>query len=380
MPEVKAGLEGVAVGATAISDVDGIAGKLIYRGIDIHELASKSTFEETAYLIWFGKLPTRAQLDVLKAQLAKEAPVAPGVIDALKRLPAGVAPMDALRSAISLLHHYDPDRDDNSIEAAQRKAIRLTAQTATVTAAIERMRRGKEPISPDPTLGYAANFVWMLNGEKPHETAARSLDIALILHADHGFNASTFAARVITSTLTDIHSAITGAVGCLKGPLHGGANEAVMKTLLEVQKKVAAGEIKDIEDWTRKALADKKLLMGFGHRVYKTEDPRATHLRRMSMELCAQAGQPWWFEWSSKMEEIVKAEKGLNPNVDFYSATVYYVLGFPPDMYTCLFAVARMNGWTAHVIEQLSNNRIIRPESEWIGPNDVPYVPIEERG
>jgi citrate synthase len=380
VPEVKAGLEGVAVGATAISDVDGIAGKLIYRGIDIHELASKSTFEETAYLIWFGKLPTRAQLDVLKAQLAKEAPVAPGVIDALKRLPAGVAPMDALRSAISLLHHYDPDRDDNSIEAAQRKAIRLTAQTATVTAAIERMRRGKEPISPDPTLGYAANFVWMLNGEKPHETAARSLDIALILHADHGFNASTFAARVITSTLTDIHSAITGAVGCLKGPLHGGANEAVMKTLLEVQKKVAAGEIKDIEDWTRKALADKKLLMGFGHRVYKTEDPRATHLRRMSMELCAQAGQPWWFEWSSKMEEIVKAEKGLNPNVDFYSATVYYVLGFPPDMYTCLFAVARMNGWTAHVIEQLSNNRIIRPESEWIGPNDVPYVPIEERG
>ena len=380
MPEVKAGLEGVAVGATAISDVDGIAGKLIYRGIDIHELASKSTFEETAYLIWFGKLPTRAQLDVLKAQLAKEAPVAPGVIDALKRLPAGVAPMDALRSAISLLHHYDPDRDDNSIEAAQRKAIRLTAQTATVTAAIERMRRGKEPISPDPTLGYAANFVWMLNGEKPHETAARSLDIALILHADHGFNASTFAARVITSTLTDIHSAITGAVGCLKGPLHGGANEAVMKTLLEVQKKVAAGEIKDIEDWTRKALADKKLLMGFGHRVYKTEDPRATHLRRMSKELCDQAGQPWWFEWSSKMEEIVKAEKGLNPNVDFYSATVYYVLGFPPDMYTCLFAVARMNGWTAHVIEQLSNNRIIRPESEWIGPNDVPYVPIEERG
>ena len=379
MPEVKAGLEGVAVGATAISDVDGIAGKLIYRGIDIHELASKSTFEETAYLIWFGKLPTRVQLDGLKTQLAKEAPVAPGVIDALKRLPAGVAPMDALRSAVSLLHHYDPDRDDNSIEAAQRKAIRLTAQTATVTAAIERMRRGKEPISPDPTLGYAANFVWMLNGEKPHETAARSLDIALILHADHGFNASTFAARVITSTLTDIHSAITGAVGCLKGPLHGGANEAVMKTLLEVQKKVAAGEIKDIEDWTRKALADKKLLMGFGHRVYKTEDPRATHLRRMSKELCAQAGQPWWFEWSSKMEEIVKAEKGLNPNVDFYSATVYYVLGFPPDMYTCLFAVARMNGWTAHVIEQLSNNRIIRPESDWIGPNDVPYVPIEER-
>ena len=379
MPEVKAGLEGVAVGATAISDVDGIAGKLIYRGIDIHELASKSTFEETAYLIWFGRLPTRAQLDVLKAQLAKEAPVAPGVIDAIKRLPPGVAPMDALRSAVSLLHHYDPDRDDNSIEAAQRKAIRLTAQTATVTAAIERMRRGKEPISPDPTLGYAANFVWMLNGEKPHETAARSLDIALILHADHGFNASTFAARVITSTLTDIHSAITGAVGCLKGPLHGGANEAVMKTLLEVQKKVAAGEIKDIEDWTRKALADKKLLMGFGHRVYKTEDPRATHLRRMSKELCAQAGQPWWFEWSSKMEEIVKAEKGLNPNVDFYSATVYYVLGFPPDMYTCLFAVARMNGWTAHVIEQLSNNRIIRPESDWIGPNDVPYVPIEER-
>ena len=380
MPEVKAGLEGIAVGSTAISAVDGIAGKLIYRGIDIHDLASKSTFEETAYLIWFGKLPTRAQLEDLEAQLAREAPVAPGVIDALRRLPAGVAPMDALRTAVSLLHHFDPDGDDNSLPAAQRKAIRLTAQTATVTAAIERLRRGKEPVAPDPSLSYAANFIWMLNDEKPHATATKSLDIALILHADHGFNASTFAARVITSTLTDIHSAITGAVGCLKGPLHGGANEAVMKTLLAVKQQVDAGEITGIEQWTRQALADKKLLMGFGHRVYKTEDPRATHLRRMSKELCAQAGQPWWFEWSSKMEEIVKAEKGLNPNVDFYSATVYYVLGFPPDMYTCLFSVARMSGWTAHVIEQLGNNRIIRPESEWIGLNDVPYVPIEERG
>ena len=379
MPEVKAGLEGVAVGATAISDVDGIAGKLIYRGIDIHELATKSTFEETAYLIWFGKLPTRTQLADLKAQLAKEAAVDPAVLDELKRLPKDVAPMDALRTAVSLLHHYDPDKDDNTAAAAQRKAIRLTAQTATVAAAIERLRKGKDPVAPDPSLTYAANFVWMLNGEKPHETATRSLDIALILHADHGFNASTFAARVITSTLTDIHSAITGAVGCLKGPLHGGANEAVMKTLLGVQKQIEQGEVKDIEEWTRKALADMKLLMGFGHRVYKTEDPRATHLRRMSKELCAQAGQPQWYEWSSKMEEIVKAEKGLNANVDFYSASVYYVLGFPPDMYTCLFAVARMSGWTAHVIEQLSNNRIIRPESEWIGPNNVPYVPIEER-
>ena len=380
MPEVKAGLEGIAVGATAISDVDGIAGKLIYRGIDIHELATRSTFEETAYLIWYGKLPTRAQLAEIKAQLAGEAKVSPGVIDELRRLPKGVAPMDALRTAVSLLHHYDPDRDDNSIPATQRKAIRLTAQTATVTAAIERLRRGKEPVSPDPSLSYAANFVWMLNSERPHDTATRSLDIALILHADHGFNASTFAARVITSTLTDIHSAIVGAIGCLKGPLHGGANEAVMKTLLALQKQIAAGEIKDIEEWTRKALAEKKLLMGFGHRVYKTEDPRATHLRRMSKELGEQAGQPQWYEWSAKMEEIVKAEKGLNANVDFYSASVYYVLGFPPDMFTCLFAVARMSGWTAHVIEQLGNNRIIRPESEWIGPNNVPYVPIEERG
>jgi citrate synthase len=379
VPEVKAGLEGIAVGSTAISDVDGIAGKLIYRGIDIHELATKSTFEETAYLIWFGKLPTRVQLADLRAQLARESPVPPGVIEVLRRLPAGVAPMDALRTAVSLLHHFDPDRDDNSLDATQKKAIRLTAQTATVTAAIERLRRGKEPVAPDPSLSYPANFVWMLNGEKPHDTATKSLDIALILHADHGFNASTFAARVITSTLTDIHSAITGAVGCLKGPLHGGANEAVMKTLLSVQRLIASGEIKDIDDWTQKALADKKLLMGFGHRVYKTEDPRATHLRRMSKELCEQAGQPYWYEWSARMEEIVKAEKGLNPNVDFYSATVYYVLGFPPDMYTCLFAVARMSGWTAHVIEQLSHNRIIRPESEWIGPNNVPYVPIEER-
>jgi citrate synthase len=253
VPEVKAGLEGVAVGATAISDVDGIAGKLIYRGIDIHELATKSTFEETAYLIWFGKLPNRTQLADLKAQLAKEAPVDPAVLDELKRLPKDVAPMDALRTAVSLLHHYDPDKDDNTAAAAQRKAIRLTAQTATVAAAIERLRKGQGPgrarSRADLRRRTSSGCSTARSRTRPRP---RSLDIALILHADHGFNASTFAARVITSTLTDIHSAITGAVGCLKGPLHGGANEAVMKTLLSVQKQIEKGEVKDIEEWTRR--------------------------------------------------------------------------------------------------------------------------------
>src|SRR5205814_1216017 len=212
------------------------------------------------------------------------------------------------------------------------------------------------------------------------DLAIRSLDIALILHADHGFNASTFTARVITSTLSDLHSAIVGAIGALKGPLHGGANEAVMKTLLSIQKQIERGEVKNVEEWTRRALAEKQRLMGFGHRVYKTEDPRATHLRRMSKELCAQAGQPHWYEWSGTMERIVKQEKGLNPNVDFYSASVYYVLGFAPDVYTALFAVARMSGWTAHVIEQRKENRLIRPEAEWTGPRNVSYVPLSSRG
>jgi citrate synthase len=369
----------VAVGSTALSDVDGIAGRLIYRGIDIHELAMQSSFEETAWLLWYGALPTATELAGFTAQLAREATVAPGVLEVLRGLPKGTAPMDALRTGVSLLHHYDPDRDDNSIEASKRKAVRLTAQTATIVAAIARFRRGLDAVAPDPSLPFAANLVWMLNGEKPNATAVRSLDLALILHADHGFNASTFTARVITSTLSDLHSAITGAIGALKGPLHGGANEAVMKTLLKIEGEIAAGRVRGVEEWTKNALANKERLMGFGHAVYKTEDPRATHLRRMSRELCEQAGQPRWYEWSAKMEELVKAEKGLNPNVDFYSASVYYVLGFEPEMYTCLFAVSRMTGWTAHAIEQLENNRLIRPEAEWTGPTNARYVPIGER-
>ncbi len=379
MSEVKAGLRGVAVGSTALSDVDGIAGRLIYRGIDIHELAMQSSFEETAWLLWYGALPTATELAGFSAQLAREAAVAPGVLEVLRGLPKGTAPMDALRTGVSLLHHYDPDRDDNSIEASKRKAVRLTAQTATIVAAIARFRRGLDAVAPDPSLPFAANLVWMLNGEKPNATAVCSLDLALILHADHGFNASTFTARVITSTLSDLHSAITGAIGALKGPLHGGANEAVMKTLLKIEGEIAAGRVRSVEEWTKNALANKERLMGFGHAVYKTEDPRATHLRRMSRELCEQAGQPRWYEWSAKMEELVKAEKGLNPNVDFYSASVYYVLGFEPEMYTCLFAVSRMTGWTAHAIEQLENNRLIRPEAEWTGPTNARYVPIGER-
>ena len=379
MPEVKAGLEGIAVGSTQISDVDGVAGKLIYRGIDIHDLALHSTFEETAYLLWYGKLPNKLQLAELTGQLAAEAPLPKGALEIMRRIPKSAAPMDALRTSVSALHHFDPDHADNSLEAAQRKSVRLTAQVATIVAANERLRRGLEPVDPDPSLPYAANFVWMLNGEKPTDTAARSLDVALILHADHGFNASTFTARVVTSTLSDVHSAVVAAIGALKGPLHGGANEAVMKTLLSIQKLIQEKKVANVEEWTRNALENRQRLMGFGHRVYKTEDPRATHLRRMSKELCYQAGQPQWYDWSETMERVVKAEKGLNANVDFYSASVYYVLGFPPDVFTAIFAVARTTGWTAHIIEQLKDNRLIRPESEWAGPTNVPYIPLAER-
>jgi citrate synthase len=369
------GLEGIVATNSSICWIDGDAGVLSYRGIDIHELAQRSTFEETTYLLWFGKLPSKAELADFTRKLAEARKLDPKIIDLLRSVPASAPPMEVLRTAVSLLGIYDPDEADNSHDANVRKAFRLTAQIAMIVAIFDRIRKGKPVVEADPSLSHAANFLWMLNGEKPSETAVRTFDIALILHADHELNASTFAARVIAATLADIHSAITGAIGALKGPLHGGANEATMRLLYAIDKAGA-----DPVDYVRQMFAEKKKISGFGHRVYHTEDPRATHLRRMSEELSKTAGNTKWFDMSRKIELFVKQEKRLNANVDFYSASTYTLLGIDIDLFTPIFAVSRIAGWTAHVIEQHDDNRLIRPRAEYVGPAyPSPYTPIESR-
>jgi len=367
------GLEGVVAANSAICTVDGEKGRLIYRGYDIHDLAINSTFEEVVYLLWFGSLPTRSQLDDLSKEIANNRALPDDALKWMKDFPKTATPMDVLRTTVSALSMYDPDGQDNSRETNLRKAIRLVAQVATIVAAYDRIRNGKEPIAPDASLGQAGNFVYMLTGNRPDQIKTRAFDIALILHAEHELNASTFAARVTAATLSDIYSAIVSAIGALKGPLHGGANEAVMNMLLKIE------EPDQVEEYIKNLLAQKKKVMGFGHRVYRTEDPRATHLRRMSQELGQSTGEPRWFEMSRRIEEFMKKEKGLNANVDFYSATVYYYLGVVPDLFTPIFAVSRMAGWTAHVLEQYADNRLIRPRAEYIGPIDRRYIPIQER-
>lgn len=369
------GLEGIVATNSSICWIDGDAGVLSYRGIDIHELAQHSTFEETAYLLWFGKLPTSTQLADFSKKLSEARKLDPKIIDLLRSVPTSASPMQVLRTAVSLLSIYDADEADNSHEANVRKSYRLTSQIAMIVAIYDRIRKGKDIVEADPSLSHAANFLWMLNGEKPSETATRTFDVALILHADHELNASTFAARVIAATLADIHSAITGAIGALKGPLHGGANEATMRLLYAIDK---AGE--DPVEHVRKMFAEKKKISGFGHRVYHTEDPRATHLRRMSEELSKSSGNMKWFEMSRKIEQFVKQEKKLNANVDFYSASTYTLLGIDIDLFTPIFAVSRIAGWAAHVIEQHDDNRLIRPRAEYVGPAyPTPYVPVAER-
>ena len=348
---------------------------LSYRGIDIHDLAENSTFEETAYLLWNGTLPNRLELKEFTSQLAQARQLDPRIVALIKSVPPSAAPMEVLRTAVSALSFYDPDEKDNSHDANVRKAYNLTAQIAMIVAIYDRLRKGREIVPPDRSLTHAANFLWMLTGEKPSQTAARTLDIALVLHADHELNASTFAARVIAATLSDVHSAITGAIGALKGPLHGGANEAVMRMLLAIDEQGA-----DPVEYVKGMLASRQKISGFGHRVYKTEDPRATHLRRMSEHLGRDSGNPKWFEMSRTIELFINKEKKLNANVDFYSASTYATLGIDIDLYTPIFALSRVAGWTAHVIEQLDDNRLIRPRAEYIGPPyPVPYVPIEER-
>ena len=368
------GLEGIVAARTAMSDVNGRTGKLLYRGFDIAELAEKSNFEETCFLLYTGRLPTRAELEELRQTLGRERSLPPQVMQLLKGLDPKAIPMDLLRTGVSALAHFDPDVEDMTAEASIRKAHRLVGQTATLVAAIGRLHQGLEPIEPDPSRTVAGDFLRMYCGNDPDPLAEKVFDVCLILHADHGMNASTFTARVIASTLSDMHSAVVGAIGALKGPLHGGANAAVMEMLEEI------GEVDKADAWVRDALANKKRVMGFGHRVYKVYDPRATVLKKFSKELGERAGETKWYDMSEKVEKVVLEVKKLNPNVDFYSASTYHVLGLERFIFTPIFALSRMAGWTAHVLEQYDGNRLMRPESEYVGPPSATYAPIEDRG
>jgi citrate synthase len=367
------GLEGVVAAESEICYIDGEAGILSYRGFNIHTLADNATFEEVIYLLWHGALPKAEELERLKAVLVQNRPIPDQVVQFLGNCKT-FNPMDVLRTAVSMLGLYDPDNGDNSEEANVRKAERLMAQTATVVTTFDRLRNGKSAIAGDPKLGFAANFLYSLTGNRPDDVMERAFDIALTLHADHEFNASTFAARVTAATLSDMYSAVTAAVGALKGPLHGGANQDVIRLLVEAGTTTAALKL------VRERLGLKVKVPGFGHRVYRTEDPRATHLRALSEELGRRTGQENLFETSHEIEKTVKELKNLNPNVDFYSASTYYALGIPIDLFTPVFAVSRMSGWTAHVLEQYRNNRLIRPRADYKGPADgQPWVPIDKR-
>jgi 2-methylcitrate synthase len=375
MTHAPKGLEGVVATNSSICYIDGEQGVLAYRGIDIHELADHSNFEETCFLLWNGRLPKRGELRELHDRLAEERKLDASIISLLRSAPRHALPMDVLRTAVSALSFYDPEEKANDREANVHKAIRLTSQIAMIVAAYDRIRKGKNVVDPDRSLSHAANFLLMLTGSHPSETAERALDIALILHADHELNASTFAARVTAATLSDMHSAVTSAIGALKGPLHGGANEAVFHIL----EAIDSSDV-DPVDYVKGMLAQKQKIPGFGHRVYHTEDPRATHLRQMSRDLGRSSGQAKWFDISRKIEEFVNADKKLNANVDFYSASTYHTLGIDVDLFTPVFAVSRVSGWTAHVIEQLDDNRLIRPRADYIGPAyPQHWVPLNQR-
>ena len=367
------GLRGVVVGSSTVSDVVGDKGELIYQGYNIHDLAKHSTFEEVAFLLWNKRLPTQAELDELKKRLSDSYSVPGEVIDLLQRCPRDADPIDTLRTAVSVLESYDPTARDISMENSRKISIKLTGQFATLVAAIGRVRNGKEPVAPLPNANVATNFLYMLKGELPSEHDAKLFDTCLILHADHELNASTFTARVVAGTLASVYASVVAAIGALSGPLHGGANTNVMKTLLDI------GDVENVDGYVKKALAEKRKMMGFGHAVYKTEDPRATHLRRFSKEMGERAGDTKWYEMSRKVEEVMMREKGLYPNVDFFSASTYYMMGIPLALYTPIFAVSRITGWTAHILEQYADNKLIRPRADYIGPRNVPYVPIEQR-
>jgi citrate synthase len=372
----KAGLEDTVATSSAICFLDGERGVLAYCGHDIHDLAAHSTFEEVCYLLWHRRLPTRAELGDLQSALVAARPLPEAVVRLMRAMPLDDW-MTALRTLTSLVAQYDPDVTDNSAQANYRKAVRLTAQISSIVATLGRVAAGGSPLAPDPVLGHAANFLYMLTGKRPSQLETKAFDVALVLHADHELNASTFAARVAAATLTDLHSTIVGAIGALKGPLHGGANSDVMRLLLAFG---ATAPLDRVEAEVRARLARKEKIPGFGHRVYRTEDPRATHLRRMSKELGERAGNTKWFDMSERIEAMVRGDKKLYPNVDFYSASTYYTMGIAIDLYTPIFAVSRISGWTAHVLEQYANNRLIRPRADYTGPPyPQPWVPLEQR-
>jgi citrate synthase len=372
-PTPNAGLEDVVVSTSEICFIDGTQGRLLYRGYDVHDLVAHSSFEETVYLLWHGGLPTRKELEAFRKDLGRQRRLPPKALALLRSFPRKAHAMDVVRTTISLLGMLDPDAAADSREANLRKAIRIQAQVPTVVAAWARIRKGKAPVPPNPRLSLAGNFLYMLSGRKPSALFEKAMDTPLILHADHELNASTFAARVTVATLSDVYSGVVSGVGTLKGPLHGGANVGVIQMLLEI------GAVDRAETWIKTALAQKKRVMGFGHRVYHTEDPRATHLRRLSEEIGREVGDLRWFEMSRIIERVVKAEKGLHANVDFYSASSYYGMGIDPDLYTPIFVVSRVSGWTAHILEQYANNRLIRPRAEYMGPTSAEYVPIDRR-
>ncbi|MBX9743354.1 MAG: citrate synthase [Chthoniobacterales bacterium] len=378
MPINAKGLEGIIANATSLSDVRGQEGRLIYQGYNIDELAGKVSFEEVIHLLWYGTLPTAAQLLALHQELANQRELPQGVIDFLQRAPRNAAPIDVIRTAISMLGLYDKEGSQSSLEKTtsfnHQRAASITAKISVIAAYYHRARQGKELPPINKELGEAEHFLYLLEGKMPTQEAIETLDVAYVLHADHGMNASTFSARVTISTLTDIYSAITSAIGTLKGPLHGGANEGVVHMLQEI------GEEANVDSWITKALAQKKKIMGIGHRVYKTLDPRAPHLRAMAMKLSQELGDAKWIRMAEQIAVIMKERKGLNANVDFYSAIVYYSLGLPTDMFTPVFSIARTAGWTAHILEQLADNRIYRPLSEYVGPAEgKKIVPIALR-
>lgn len=372
-PYLDKGLEGIVAFSSRKSFIDGAKGELIYAGYSIETLAENATFEEVCYLLWYDRLPNRTELATLHATLQSERSVPDYLLAYLKSTNPKSEPMHVLRTAVSMLADDDAEAEDMGFEANMRKAIRLTAKMPTIIAAFDRIRNGKEVMTPLANGSTAHNFLYMLNGEEPGENAERVMDLCLVLHAEHGMNASTFTARAIASTLSDMHSAVTGAIGSLKGPLHGGANTAVMEMLMHLDKDT------DIVAFVKGKLERKEKLMGFGHRVYKTFDPRATQLRILAKDLAREVDMEYLYNWSEAILKTMKDEKNIDPNVDFFSATVYYSMGIHPDLYTAIFAMSRISGWTAHYIEQLATNRLIRPRQLYLGQKGLDWVPVEAR-
>lgn len=368
-----AGLRGVIAAQSKIGDVDGEKGVLIYEGYNIHDLAENSTFEEVIYLLWNGRLPTASELAGLTDKIRANYSPAPEVIAMMKQFPKEAEPMDVLRTAVSSLDFYDKDGHGTDRENAMDAAVKMTAQIGSLVAAWERIRNGNDIVEPDTSLNIAENFLYMLRGEKAPADEAKMFDIALILHADHELNASTFTTRVVAGTLAGMYGAVTAGIAALAGPLHGGANTNVMKMLISI------GDLDKVEAWVDQALEEKRKIMGIGHAVYKTEDPRATWLRKFSKQMGEKKGEMKWFEMSQAIEKMMHDKKGMYPNVDFYSASTYYLMDIPLDLFTPIFAVSRIAGWTGHILEQYANNKLIRPRAEYVGPRDLKYVPIDER-